>query len=137
MSRSHRRPSDYSRGSSPRIERSLTVTEASFQNLGLSETAGTPQLSIPSPYQQSSGRRRPSALSSELSSDYITPGYDPSAYQRTTSPTSFSHLQQPSSSFGTPLLDPDYNEIFGDASSYSGRVSPFETSTTLSRTAMG
>ncbi len=135
MSRSHGRPSDYSRGSSPRIDRTLSVTEASFQSLGLSETAGTPQLSIPSPYHSSS-RRRPSALRSELSSDYLTTEYDPSGYHRTTSPASFSNLQQPSSTFESSLLDPDYDQLFAETANYSSRTSPFATSS-LGRTAMG
>ena len=135
MSRSHRRPSDYSRGSSPRIDRTLSVTEASFQNLGLSETVGTPLLSISSPYQQPSGRRRPPAFRGELSSDYLASEYDPSAYQRTASPSSFSNLQ-PSTSFGSTLLDPDYDQLFAETTSYPGRASPFST-TPLSRPAMG
>lgn len=135
MSRPHRRPSDYSRGSSPRIDRSLSVTEASFQNLGLSETAGTPHLSISSPYHQSSNRRRPSALRSELSSDYLTTAYDPSGYHRTTSPTSFSNLQS-NSTFESSLLDPEYDSLFAETATYSGRASPFSTSS-LGRPAMG
>lgn len=132
--RSHRRPSDYSRGSSPRIDRTLSVTEASFQNLGLSETAGAPQLSVPSPYTSSS-RRRPSALRSELSSDYLTTEYDPSGY-RTTSPASFSNLPQPPSTFEPSLLDPGYDQLFAETTTYSSRASPFATSS-LGRTAMG
>ncbi len=134
MSRSHRRPSEYSRGSSPRIDRTLSVTEASFQNLGLSETAGAPQLSITSPYQLSS-RRRPSALRSELSSDYLTTEYDPSGYHRTASPASYSNLQQGSSTFDSSLLDPDYDQLFAETTNYGSRASPFATSS-LGRTAM-
>lgn len=135
MSRSHRRPSDYSRGSSPCIDRTLSVTEANFQNLGLNETAGAPHLSTSSPYQSSS-RRRPSTLRSELSSDHLTTEYDPSGYHRTTTPTSFSNLQQPSSTFESSLLDPDYDQLFAETTSYGSRASPFATSS-LGRTAMG
>lgn len=133
MSRSQRRPSDYSRGSSPRVNRTLSVTEANFQNLALSETAGAPQLSLTSSYQPSS-RRRPSALRSEVSSDYLTTDYDPSSY-RSTSPASYSNLQ-PSSAYGSSLLETDYDQLFADTASYSGRASPFSTSS-VSRTAMG
>jgi len=132
MSRSHRRPPDYSRGNSPRINRTLSVTEASFQNLGLSETVPAPQLSVTSPYQSSS-RRRPSALRSEVDSGYLTTEYDPTSY-RTTSPASYSNLQ-PNPAYESSLLDTDYDQLFADSSTYSGRASPFPTSS-LSRTAM-
>ena len=134
MSRPHRRPSEYSRNSSPRLDRTLSVTEANFQNLGLSETAGNPLLPISSSYQQLSGRRRPPAFRGELSSDYLAPEYDPSAYQRTASPSSFSNLP-PSASFGTPLIDPEYDQLFAETS-YTGRASPFAT-TSSSRGPMG
>lgn len=135
MSRSHRRPSEYSRGSSPRIDRTLSVTEASFQNLGLSETAGAPQLSISSPYQPSNRRQR-SAPRSEYSSDYLTSEYDPSGYHRTTSPSSFSNLQQPPSTYEPSLLDPDYDQLFVESANYPSRATPYATSS-LDRTAMG
>lgn len=133
MSRSHRRPSGYSRGNSPHIDHTLSVTEASFQNLGLSETAGAPQLSIPSSYQSSS-RRRPSALRSEVSSDYLTTDYDPTAYRRT-SPAFYPNPQS-SSTYGSSLLESDYDQLFADTTTYNDRASPFPTSS-LSRTAMG
>ena len=133
MSRSHRRPSDYSRGTSPRINRTLSVTEANFQNLGLNETAGAPTISV-TPSYQASTRRRPSALRSEVGSDYLTTDYDPSSY-RSTSPASYSSLQ-PSSTYGSSLLETDYNQLFADTASYSDRASPFSTSS-LGRTAMG
>lgn len=134
MSRSHRRPSEYSHGSSPRINRTLSVTEASFQNLGLSETAGAPQLSISSPYQ-SANRRQRSALRSEYTSDYLPSEYQ-SGYQRTTSPASFSNLQQPPSTYEPSLLDPDYDQLFVGTADYPNRASPFVASP-LDRTAMG
>ena len=132
MSRPHRRPSDYSRGNSPRLGRTLSVTEASFQNLGLSETAGAPQLSITPSYQHSS-RRRPSALRSEVSSDYLTTEYDPTTY-RPTSPAAYPSLQ-PNPAYESSLLETDY-DLFADSSTYGGRASPFPTAP-LSRTAMG
>ena len=135
MSRSYRRPSDYSRGSSPRTDRSLSVTEASFQNLGLNETAGAQQLSIPSSYNNpDTRRRRPSNLRSELSSAYLPSEYGPSGYHRTASPASFDDLQ-PSSSFVTSLLEPeDYSTLFPGQADFSGRASPFPT--TLDRLAI-
>ena len=136
MSRSHQRPSDYSRVSSPRLDRTLSVTEASFSNLGLSETTGNPLLSISSsPYQQLSGRRRPPTIRGELSSDYLAPEYDPSAYQRTASPSSFSNLP-PSAPFNTAPVDLDYDQLWAEATSYTGRASPFAT-TASSRGPMG
>lgn len=135
MSRSYRRPSDYSRASSPRVDRSLSVTEASFQNLGLSETAGAQQLSVPSPYQTpDSRRRRPSTLRSELSPTYFPSQYDPSGYHRTASPTSFQDLQ-PSTAFRTSLLDPEDYQLFPGTADFGDRASPF--STPLPRSAMG
>ena len=126
MSRSSiRRPSDYSRGNSPRIDRNLSVTEASFQNLGLSETAGAPHLLVPSTYQSSS-RRRPSALRSQVSSDYLTTDYAPSTY-RATSPAFYAN-PQPTSTYGSSLLEPDYDQLFPDTTAYSDRGSPFSTS---------
>ena len=133
MSRSHRRPSDYSRGSSPRVDRTLSVTEAHFQNLGLSETVTAPQLSIQTSYPPTV-RRRPSTLRGEVSSDYLTPPYDPSSY-RTTSPLAYSTIQ-PSSTYGSSFAEPDYDQLFADTASYSGRVSPFPAGS-LGRTAMG
>ena len=134
-SRSQRRPSDYSRGSSPRVNRALSVTEAGFQNLGLSETVAAPQLSITSPYQSSStSRRRPSTLRSEVSSEYLSAEYDPTSY-RSTSPASYSSLQ-PSSTYGSSLLETDYDQLFADAGSFSGRVSPFSNTPPV-RTTMG
>ena len=135
MSRSHRTPSTYSRGSSPRVDRSLAVTEASFQNLGLNETAGAQQLSVPSPYHSSDrSRRRPSNVHGEPSPSYIPSEYDPTDYHRTASPASFEDLQQPST-YGTSLLDPADYQLFPGTADFSGRVSPF--STNLSRSAMG
>ena len=136
MSRSHRRPSDYSRGSSPRIDRTLSVTEASFQNLGLNETAGAQHLSVPSSYQSTSNRqRRQSYGHSEVSSSYFQPEYDPTSYTRSASPTSYANFQR-STTFGTALLDPQDYQIFPDTSTFSGRASPFAASA-LSRTDMG
>ena len=135
MSRSHRRPSDYSRASSPRVDRSLSVTEASFQNLGLTEPAGAQQLSVPSPFHTpDTRRRRPSNLRSELSPPYLPSQYDSRGYHRTASPTSFQDLQ-PSSTFGTSLLDPEDYQLFPGTADFSGRASPFTT--TLNRSAMG
>ena len=135
MSRSYRRPSDYSRASSPRVDRSLSVTEASFQNLGLSETAGAQQLSVPSPYHNpDSRRRRPSNLRSELGPTYLPSQYDPSGYHRTASPASFQDLQ-PASPFRTSLLDPEDYQLFPGTADFGDRASPF--SNTLPRSAMG
>jgi hypothetical protein len=127
MSRSHRSPPGYSRGSSPRVDRSLAVTEASFQNLGLSETAGAQQLAVPSSYQSSDrSRRRPSNIRGDLSPSYLQPEYDPD-YHRTASPVPFAEdLHQPST-FGTPLLDPADYQLFPGTADYSGRESPFAT----------
>ena len=136
MSRSHRRPSDYSRGSSPHIDRNLSVTEASFQNLGLNETAGAQYQSAPSSYllpdQQS---RRPSYPRSGLSSGYLQPDYVSSSYTRAASPSSFSALEN-STSFGTSLLDPSDYQLFSDPATFSSRASPFSTSA-FGRTDMG
>lgn len=134
MSRTTRRPSEYSRGSSPQIERTLSVTEASFQNLGLNETAGAHHLSVPSAYNAPSQRHhRPSGLRSEFNSTYLPSEYDTSSYYRTASPTSFD--LQHSSTYDTSILDEDY-QLFPEASHISARASPFATST-VSRTAMG
>ncbi|KAF6228150.1 hypothetical protein HO133_007880 [Letharia lupina] len=136
MSRSHRRPSDYSRGSSPRIDRNLAVTEASFQNLGLNETAGAQYQSGPSSYLLPDQRsRRPSYPRSELSSGYLQPDYVSSSYTRAASPASFSALEN-STSFGTTLLDPSDYQLFSDTGTFSTRASPFSTSV-LGRTDMG
>lgn len=133
MSRSHRRPSEYSRGSSPRIDRTLSVTEASFQNLGLNETAGAHHLSIPSAYETPSQRhRRPSGLRSELSSNYLPSEYDTTSFYRTASPVPFD--LQPPSTYDTSILDEEY-PLFPEVSTISTRGSPF--SSTISRTAMG
>jgi len=132
MSRSHRRPSEYSRGSSPRLDRTLSVTEASFQNLGLNETAGAHHLSVPSAYDTPSQRhRRPSNLRSELSSNYLPPEYDTGSYYRTASPASFD--LQPS--YGTSILDEVY-QLSPEPSAISARASPFSTSA-VGRTATG
>lgn len=136
MSRSHRRPSDYSRGSSPQIDRTLSVTEASFQNLGLNETAGASYQSGPSSYLLPDQRsRRPSYPRSGLSSGYLQPDYVSSSYTRAASPASFSALEN-STSFGTTLLDPLDYQLFSETGSYSTRASPFSTSA-LGRTDMG
>ncbi len=136
MSRSHRRPSDYSRGSSPHIDRTLSVTEASFQNLGLNETAGAQYQSGPSSYLLPDQRnRRPSYPRSGLSSGYLQPDYVSSSYTRTASPASFPALDS-STSFGTTLLDPSDYQFFSDSGTFSSRVSPFTTSA-LGRTDMG
>ncbi|KAL6714513.1 hypothetical protein ACLMJK_007938 [Lecanora helva] len=134
MSRSYRRPSDYSLGNSPRIDRNLAVTEATFQNLGLSETAGTPHLTVPSTYQ-TSNRRRPSTVRPEVSSsDYLSPNYDPTTY-RATSPAYYSN-PNPSSTFGSSVISSDYDQLFADPTTYPDRASPFSTSS-LNRNTMG
>ena len=136
MSRSHRRPSDYSRGSSPHIDRNLSVTEASFQNLGLNETAGAQYQSAPSSYLLPDQRsRRPSYPRSGLSSGYLQPDYASSSYTRAASPASFSALEN-STSFGSNLLDPSDYQLFSDTGTFSSRASPFSTSA-LGRTDMG
>ena len=136
MSRSHRRPSDYSRGSSPRLDRTLSVTEASFQNLGLNETAGAQYQSAPSSYLLPDQRsRRPSYPRSGLSSGYLQPDYVASSYNRAASPASFSALEN-STSFGTNLLDPSDYQLFPETGTFSTRASPFSTSA-LGRTDMG
>lgn len=136
MSRSHRRPTDYSRGSSPRIDRNLSVTEASFQNLGLNETAGAQYQSGPSSYLLPDQRsRRPSYPRSGLNSGYLQPDYVSSSYTRAASPASFSALEN-STSFGTTLLDPSDYQLFSDTGTFSSRISPFSTSA-LGRTDMG
>lgn len=136
MSRSHRRPSDYSRGSSPRIDRTLSVTEASFQNLGLNETAGAQYQSVPTSYLLPDQRsRRPSYPRSGLSSGYLQPDYASSSYTRAASPASFSALDN-STSFGSNLLDPSDYQLFSDTGTFSSRASPFSTSA-LGRTDMG
>ena len=136
MSRSHRSPSNYSRGSSPRVDRTLAVTEASFQNLGLSETAGAQQLAVPSPHQSSDrSRRRPSNVRGDLSPSYLPAEYDPTDYHRTASPASFVEDLHQSSPFGTSLLDPADYQLFPGTADYSGRASPFATN--INRSAMG
>ncbi|CAD6573761.1 MAG: hypothetical protein ASARMPREDX12_006231 [Alectoria sarmentosa] len=136
MSRSHRRPSDYSRGSSPRIDRTLSVTEASFQNLGLNETAGAQYQSGPSSYLLPDQRsRRPSYPRSGLNSGYLQPDYVSSSYTRAASPASFSALEN-STSFGTTLLDPSDYQLFSGTGTFSSRISPFSTGA-LGRTDMG
>ena len=136
MSRSHRRPSDYSRGSSPHIDRNLSVTEASFQNLGLNETAGAQYQSAPSSYLLPDQRsRRPSYPRSGLSSGYLQPDYASSSYTRAASPASFSALEN-STSFGSNLLDPSDYQLFSDTGTFSSRASSFSTSA-LGRTDMG
>lgn len=136
MSRSHHRPSDYSRGSSPRIDRNLSVTEASFQNLGLNETAGAQYQAGPSSYLLPDQRsRRPSYPRSGLSSGYLQPDYVSSSYTRAASPASFSALEN-STSFGTTLLDPSDYQLFSETGTFSSRASPFSTSA-LGRTDMG
>ena len=136
MSRSHRRPADYSRGSSPHLDRNLSVTEASFQNLGLNETAGAQYPSGPSSYLlPAQPSRRPSYPRSGLNTGYLQPDYASSSYTRTASPASFSALDN-STSFGTNLLDPSDYQFFPDTGSFSSRPTPFSTSA-LDRTDMG
>ena len=78
MSRSYRHPSDYSRGSSPNINRDLAVTEDSFSNLALSQTAG-PEPYPSSPYYSlDQHRRRPSSRGA-YSSSYLLPDSVPSS----------------------------------------------------------
>lgn len=126
MSHPHRRPSDYSRGSSPRVERTLSVTEASFQSLGLHETAGAQHLSVPSSYGPPSSRhRRPSYPRGQLDPNFVQPQYE--SYPRNASPASFSSLQ-PASAFEPPALDHSDFASFPETASFSGRTTPFSTS---------
>ena len=75
MSRSysHSHDSGHSRGSRRRGSTNLAVTEASFQELQLNETAGTQH---PASYTASgSAYPRPSSRRSELTASYPQPGY--------------------------------------------------------------
>lgn len=127
MSRAHGRPSDYPSGTTPRADRSLSVTEASFQNIRLNENAGAHQSNTGSSYPYSQSRRRTSHHWGDLSSSYLQPHYDPSssAYTRRHSPAPYSGLDS-SSLYSTSFSDPqDYPYL--SESSVTGRASPYST----------
>jgi len=110
MSR-HQRPSDYSRGRSSRTGRTLSVTEASFQDLRLNETAGSPYLSVPPSYGPSDQRhRRPSYPRDD---PYLEPEQDSSP--------SFPDLQP---SFATSTYPQAYS-FPSEIVSATSRVDPF------------
>lgn len=133
-----RQASSHSRGSSPFGDRSLSVTEATFQDLHLSETAGGQHLSIPPSYQVSDPRyRRPSYPRSELSASYLQSGFDPSNYSRNSSSESFiSPLRaSPAPAFGIPDSDPLSFRIDPETSNFHVQTNPSDPAI-LSRTDM-
>lgn len=103
-----RHASSHSRGHSFLGDRSLSLTEATFQDLRLSETTGSQHLSLPSacqpldpPYRQLLYPR------SELSASYLQPAYEPSNYSRKSSSESFINLLRTSPAPASGTSDPD------------------------------
>ena len=78
MSHSYSHAPHHSRGGRPRAGSGVSVTEASFQNLGLHETAGTHRSS--SSYRSQDQRSpRSSYRRGDLQSNYLPTGYDTSS----------------------------------------------------------
>lgn len=117
MSRRPRYASSHSRGSSPRRDSSLPVTEATYQDLHLNKTSSSNSiishhhhhhLTVPSSYQASNSRQRQASYPpTDLTAHYLPAGYEPSQYSR---PPSSERLIDPRhisaiSSFG--IVDPD------------------------------
>lgn len=120
MSRS-RLPPSHSRRSSTRGDHNLSVTQATFQDLSLHETAGTQHLALPLAYQNSDPRyRRPSYPQSELGTSYLQSGYDPSSYSRASSSERFINPQRtsPVPTFGISDPDPLSFSIDPDAANF-------------------
>ena len=86
MSRSQSYSSSHSHGGRSRGESSVSVTEASFQNLRVSEPASLQRSPRPSSYRVSDSRDPRSAYNQEdLALQYLQVGYNPSAGASTTS----------------------------------------------------
>ena len=120
MSRS--RLSSHSRRNSARGDRNVPVTQPTIPDLGLSETAGSQHLSLPSSYHTSdSPYLRPSYPQTELTASYLESGYDPSSYSRASSLEGFIHPRcaSPDPTFG--ISDPDplsFSSIDPDAGNF-------------------
>lgn len=133
-----RQASSHSRRSSPFGDRSLSVTEATFQDLHLNETAGGQHLSIPPSYQVADPRhRRPSYPRSELSASYLQSGFDPSNYSRNSSSESFINplRTSPAPAFGISDPDPLSFQIDPETASFHAQPNPSDPAV-LSRTDM-
>lgn len=128
-----RQASSHSRGSSPFGDRSLSVTEATFQDLHLNETAGGQHLSIPPSYRV----ERPSYPRSELSASYLQSGFDPSNYSRNSSSESFINplRASPAPTFGISDSDPLNFQIDPETANFHVQPNPSDPSV-LNRTAM-
>lgn len=133
-----RQASSHSRGSSPFGDRSLSLTEATFQDLHLDETAGGQHLSIPPSYQVADPRyRRPSYPRSELSASYLQSGFDPSNYSRNSSSESFINplRASPAPALGISDSDPLTFQIDPETANFHVQTNPSEPAI-LSRTDM-
>lgn len=127
-----RQASSHSRGSSPFGDRSLSVTEATFQDLHLNETAGGQHLSIPPTYQVADPRyRRPSYTRSELSASYLQSGFDPSNYSRNSSSESFINplRASPAPAFGISDSDPLNFQIDPETANFHVQTNPSDRAT--------
>lgn len=112
----------HSRRSSTRGDHNLSVTQATFQELNLHETAGSHHLSLPAAYQNPDSRyRRPSYPHSELGTSYLQSGYDPSSYSRASSSGRFINPQgtSPVPTFGIPDPDPLNFSIDPDTTTFA------------------
>lgn len=128
MSHSPRYPSDYSCGSSPGVDRSLSVTEASFHGLHLKKTASAQHLLVPYSHGSPSRiSRRHSQPRSSSNSEFLQPDLDLSSY-RTPSPATYPDLSR-ASTYGATSLDPQDYQPFSEISSFDNRSNPYALGT--------
>ena len=107
MSRSHSSSSRHSRDRRSREDRTLAVTEASFQGLQLGETVGASHLTVPSSYHSSSHTSRRPSPRADLSAGYVQTGYDPTYSPRPATYGNFPGSQHTGSAF-----EPDPSTLF-------------------------
>ena len=108
MSHSYSQASHHSRGARPRAGSGMSVTEASFQNLGLHETAGTHR-SISSYRPQDQRSPRSSYCRGDLPSNYPPTGYETSTLAPASASETYIDPQRLSSNYIPSATDPsDY-----------------------------
>ncbi|KAL8731693.1 MAG: hypothetical protein Q9181_004228 [Wetmoreana brouardii] len=113
MSRSYSYSSNYSRGSRQQQSPNLAVTEASFQDLQLSDTSYPPSYSTSDRYSS-----RGSYGQESLGTTYLTPGYDTASFH--SNPSSGSYLISQRGVSPLAALEQDPGGFFdAEASTYN------------------
>lgn len=118
MSRSYSHGSSHSRGNRSRADSSISVTQASFQDLGLHETAGTHRSSSSSYHSHDQRSPRSAYRRDNIPSNYLQTEYNTASYAPAPPSESFIDPQRLSTNYIPPVAEQsDY--LTPQSSSYS------------------